>query len=825
LSKIAQTLTNLFKAHRLVFWYDADASMREEYEAVELTDVRKLLIDENEFGIKYEVLKKEPNQKFLIYAPFSQPKDEENWLLDLLLSHHIFSADKESLILLELGLDIRAKPLIAKYAQFFKSSKRIQAFKAIIRPDDSSRLFSLKLLAIALHTEADFEEILLKVLSAEKWYAELEKLKLSEDFWWHVRQRFGYESDVAHLDDLLFKLLENHFYFYVDKSKAKLNNEARLFVKNWMDSSRYKDAYIRAEQKVTQTLGIEERVLEYDYKKLLRCDTYEKCEQLLIKEILQSLKEEQFEAGEILKMIESREHTFWYGGYRHIYTALKFAARLISFVKETDFKMPDFTGGIVQYQNRWYQGDAYYRKYIYHANHAEHIELLKPLNSMIDDLYLNSYLRVLNDNWQNFISDYGAPQSVAFQKDFFAKQIVPLLEKKQRVFVIISDALRYECGVELKERLIQSTQNKKAGYDIELNAMVSALPSYTQLGIASLLPHHRISIKANDDTVYIDEKSTRGTQNRNKILQKHHKASVYIDDETFMQFSRDEGRAFCKEHSLIYIYHNEIDATGDKRESEEKVFEAVEHTFVSLTKLVRQIANFNGTNIFITSDHGFVYTNKPTEESEFCKVKADGAKVNRRYIIGKGVEKNRCLQKFTPPKLHLQGDTEIFIARSINKIRKQGGGHRFVHGGGTLQEIVIPSLFVKAKRIDSVKEVDVEVVPLQKITTNTINVTFYQSEPVSEKRVPLTLKAGFYTKDGKLVSEEFTSTFDSSESENRNREKKMHFTFKKEIENHNHETISLILKKVLENSSEEPLYKKIDIKLSLSFFNDFDDDF
>ncbi len=30
-----------------------------------------------------------------------------------------------------------------------------------------------------------------------------------------------------------------------------------------------------------------------------------------------------------------------------------------------------------------------------------------------------------------------------------------------------------------------------------------------------------------------------------------------------------------REHDVLYIYHNRIDAVGDKRESEERVFEAV----------------------------------------------------------------------------------------------------------------------------------------------------------------------------------------------------------------------------------------------------------
>ena len=60
----------------------------------------------------------------------------------------------------------------------------------------------------------------------------------------------------------------------------------------------------------------------------------------------------------------------------------------------------------------------------------------------------------------------------------------------------------------------------------------------------------------------------------------------------------------------MYIYHNQIDATGDKRESEERVFEAVEATLAELVEIIKKLANANYTNMLITADHGFIYQNR-----------------------------------------------------------------------------------------------------------------------------------------------------------------------------------------------------------------------
>jgi hypothetical protein len=51
-----------------------------------------------------------------------------------------------------------------------------------------------------------------------------------------------------------------------------------------------------------------------------------------------------------------------------------------------------------------------------------------------------------------------------------------------------------------------------------------------------------------------------------------------------MAMNGDDCRALVRDHDVIYVYHNRIDATGDKRESEERVFEAVEETLQELIR-------------------------------------------------------------------------------------------------------------------------------------------------------------------------------------------------------------------------------------------------
>lgn len=71
---------------------------------------------------------------------------------------------------------------------------------------------------------------------------------------------------------------------------------------------------------------------------------------------------------------------------------------------------------------------------------------------------------------------------------------------------------------------------------------------------------------------------------------------------------RDQGREFVKDARVVYVYHNEIDATGDSASSEEKAFQAVRTTIEELDALISHVLNnLNGRRVIVTADHGFLY--------------------------------------------------------------------------------------------------------------------------------------------------------------------------------------------------------------------------
>ena len=817
MTNLSKRIEELFKNQKVIFWYDNDGLMIEQYNQLQI-NATKLTIDNNEFSIKYKVVNSHEDDKFLIYSPSCEPSASDNWLLGLQLKSYIFSADSVSLLMNDLGIDLDCKPFISRHFKFFDSKSRADGFLKLYTKEDSVRKMAIKMIAVLTKSSYDIENICIKLFASNNAFDDILKYQLESYFWDEIKKIYKYNCENPSIADFGYKLLQNHFYSYVDKTKCELNNEAVLFVKHWMDSSSNKNSYENISKTVEQDLIIENIVNEFDCDKLSICDTYEICEHKILKELGELCITESPNTEKIINLCQARIHTFWYKKYENIYKAYEYGTKLILFAKNLKIKIANFDDGITQYINHFSQADYFYRKYTIHSNRSENLQILQKLDAKIENIYLNDCLRVVNDNWQSHLSGYKA-SNINFQRNFFANNCESFLEKDQRIFIIISDALRYECAHEL-----QVTINGINRYHAKLSPMIGVLPSFTQLGVASLLPNKKLSFDSKDDSVFVDGLSSKGSENRNKILKSKFAKSCYISSEDFLNLDKENGREFSKNHNLIYIYHNEIDATGDKRESETKVFEAVENTFETLQKIIKHIFNINGTNIFLTSDHGFLYQNTQTAESELCKVEKteDANRFNRRFIIAKNIEKNNCIDIFNAKDLCIDDEIQIALAKSVNKMRMQGGGNRYVHGGGALQEIVVPLLQITKKRTDDVRHVEVSCLPISQITTNSVMLSFYQEEPIDDKIKPITIKIALFSKDGEQLSNAQIHAFDSVDSYDRNRETKLKFDLKSSASNYSGQTIVLKMKKLLDNSNEEITIKEYSIKLQLSFANDFD---
>lgn len=222
--------------------------------------------------------------------------------------------------------------------------------------------------------------------------------------------------------------------------------------------------------------------------------------------------------------------------------------------------------------------------------------------------------------------------------------------------------------------------------------MLGVLPSYTQLGMAALLPGKNLEMDGATSNVNLDGQSTVGTQNRSDIVKAAlNGRGVALQAEQFLEMNtKTEGRALMRDHDVVYIYHNAIDTVGDSASTEAQTVDAVERAFGELMRILKKIANINASNMLLTSDHGFLFQQEALAEGDMAVLPqaADWTYRNRRFAIGAKVQNGPGVKLFQAADLGLAGEWAAAFPLSLGRFPLKGSGKRYVHGGVALQEVV-----------------------------------------------------------------------------------------------------------------------------------------
>ncbi|GGN18417.1 uncharacterized protein (TIGR02687 family) [Actinoplanes campanulatus] len=820
-------LRRRFETNRLVFWHDPDGEYAGELDSLDLGDVRIVRVENNEYGLKHRMLRAEPERRFLVYRPGPAPADIGNWLLDLELTYGVFTADRVSLVRQELGLTGEGMDeALRAHERFFRSAKRVQALRALLGPADDARLLRAKMSAVLLgQREHSLLEITRTVLTehageSRPRFEALADHGLDEFFWRGTASIYGYSSSRPSVDDFVLWLFREADRGFRADGAGGLHNIARDFGSLRYDV-RSREAMKTLARRVAATIGYAEGIRETGYRDLLGTDVFEETEQRIVRDLARGVDERTVTAREVTEAVRQRQSSVWFDGHRRLYAAIGSASDLLTAIGCLDLSMRSFDEGLERYRTEWFRIDQLYRRFIHAARTAESPVPLEGLRARVERHYTNKFLYELGAAWQRQVdtADRWRSAALSSQTSFFAEHVQPVIrDGRRRAVVIVSDALRYEIADELGSRIRQEDR-----FDATLGAVLGVLPSYTQLGMAALLPHTTIGHSPGGDPVLVDGMPSNGTANRSRILAAA--GGRAIQAEAVLALTRDELRELYQQHQVLYVFHDRIDATGDKPATETRVFEAAEETMRELVDLVKRLANANATNILITADHGFLFQHTPLADAFHLSTQPAGDEirvVNRRYVLGRGLREDPAFSTFTADRLGLAGDLEVQVPKSVHRLRLPGAGSRFVHGGATLQEVVVPVLTVGKKRRSDTELVGVEVLPeTDKITTGQLVVKLYQTRPVSEKVRPRQLRACLYAGDV-LISDRPELVFDQESADTRDRYQNVVLLLTQEANDHNNRAVEFRLEEPIPNTSQWRPYARAMYTLRRSFTSDFD---
>lgn len=837
-AKIQQALGKEFARRRVIFWYDPADDLigwQQEFDALQLPGVEKLIVRNNEFGVKHRIAREQPQQKFLLYfRGQSQPADTENWLLDQLLAHgQPFSPDRPSLALIDAGLPLEFKPLTTRHLEFFRSADRVARLKEWLQADDAEPAVLAKMIAVVCRAEPGVESCLLALLGelasekGDRW-TQLVKYSLDQIWWRQVGAHFGYAAPTPSLLDLVLGI----FRAVTPLGGASVLDarQSRVFLNRWKDSEAHRESFELLSAKADQLLNVSASLNQIkDHAPFLAHETYRRLDFKILSDLRDGLLSGSLAPPEVGKRADARSRLHW---ARHdaailaSYQALMVAAEFMERLPKLDLTIESFDAGLEKYASTWWRMDQLYRKFVQHTTESGQTALLSALEERIHGFYTNDFLGTLAARWQEWVDRSAAWSSttVPSQREFVPRFVLPQLQEGRTVLVLISDALRYEAGQELAERLLREDR-----WLANVRTQLGVLPSFTQLGMAALLPHTTLGFEPKGQTVLADGVNTAGTEARAKILASRFggEATALSAADFLALNSKTDGRELSRANRVIYVYQNVIDKVGDTRDTEHKTCAAVDEALDEAIRILKKGAAINISHFLVTADHGFVYQHNSLEDNDFIDAEEPETclQFQRRFIIAQklGTPDPR-LRCFRAADLGLSGEFAFALPKGVQRLRLQGSGSRYVHGGASLQEVVVPVLEVRKERVSDVEPVDVDIVrAIQTITTGQVTITFVQSAASGEKRLPREVRAGFYSKTGLLISDVKAMRFDAASEDLRQRERRERFIFGREADAFNQQDVDLRLEEPVSGTNQFALYKEFTFKLQRQFESDFDD--
>lgn len=851
-----------FAEHRIVFWHDPDKRFLEELDNLELENVTLLdMTDQSQLAVKKRIEIDEPEQQFLLWFPHDAPPKEFDWLLDIRLYSTEFHADFAAITLNTLGIPhLGLREHIQRRKAFF-SIKRLSALKGLVTEQENEASLDKKMVAVIAGVKtAKTEEILFSLITQyinqqkdddsdlENTLAMLKRHDLEGVLWDILNQEMGYQAEHPTLENLILKLFCTDLSAQADPQKREWLEKnvlvtpsgrasALAFMVTWRADRRYKDAYDYCAQQMQDALRPEDQYRLSSPYDLHECETTLSIEQTIIHALVTQLLEESttLDREAFKKLLSERQSKYWCQTrqeYCAIYDALRQAERLLNLRNRhiDGFHYQDSATFWKAYCEELFRFDQAYRLFNEYALlvHSKGAMILKSLDDYIEALYSNWYLAELSRSWNKVLEAENRMQEwriagVPRQQNFYNEVVKPQFNNPQikRVFVIISDALRYEVAEELGNQI-----NTEKRFTAELRSQLGVLPSYTQLGMAALLPHDEICYQAgNGDIVYADGLSTSGTPNRDTILKKYKGMAVKSDD--LLKWKNQQGRDLIRDYEVVYIWHNTIDAMGDSASTEEKTFEACRNAVVELKDLVTRVINrLHGTRIIVTADHGFLFQQQPLsgQDKTTLQIKPDNTiKNHKRFIIGHQLPADDfCWKGKVADTAGVSDSSEFLIPKGIQRFHFSGGA-RFVHGGAMLQEVCVPVLQVKALQKTAAEKQPqrrpVDIVnyhPLIKLVNNIDKVSLLQTHPVGELYEPRTLNIFIIDNANNVVSGKERICFDS---DNNTMEKRVRdVTLKLIGANFNRRNEYWL---ILEDAQTETGYQKYPVIIDLAFQDDF----
>ncbi|WP_367295973.1 BREX-1 system phosphatase PglZ type A [Levilactobacillus yonginensis] len=779
INQIITTLKKRFtEQNQFVFWYDDNGDFVDSIAAIReaLSTVADVYIMQpgRQLETKQHLLTLDRQDKVLVYSPTAEPALEEDHLRSIVLYSGRFSADSKEILRKELGLPDELKPFIQKYAAYFGSNRRRKLFAQydLASYQENPELAIMAALVQLNQPIVDFfdilQEVLRKGIKESMALSDFEHYRVRQAFWSEINTRFGYASESPKLEELMTGLYVTVAFQQMERAVPKeqamydLSDHAanvQTFMQQFSsrkesDGSGAEDSFDSIGELVWQNIDGDRAFKGDKIDDLAKSDVFPRFDQLILLWIQERLQLEDLDsrlAGQTIPEITRTRLETHYGNKPRFARLYRMMRRAWNIIHKSHQQPADSMQGLISdyVSQDGYKVDTDYRKFTYYYQMAGMPEQFAKTKKLIESIYVNNYLDNAIYAWNDHL-DFTDLKPKQLQRNFYRYYIGP---EKNRIVVIISDAFRFEAAKELEKKLSREDQVTA----LSMNYLLTGLPSVTYMGMPALLPHRQLALK--DKTLLVDGQLATNREARQEILKRQNPKSVAYALDDLKGATSKEIRAKFSGQEVVYVYHNQIDAIGDNKKTEDDVFKATDEAITEIQQLISRLRTNGISHFYVTADHGYIYRNdqlKETDKIEVAKGEADLK--SQRYLVtprnfevpGVGQQKLSEILANDDPRL-------VYYPKTAN-IFKSSGSFNYVHGGASLQEMLVPLLEVRTtSNRSAAHDVELELFSMNRqITSLTVPLVVRQSAAISATVIPAEFKLYFVNDQDQQISGQTT---------------------------------------------------------------------
>ncbi len=767
----------------IVVWHDPDGSFTETLDTLNLPGVEVIREEDgSRFALKCRLNENLNGQRILLYRRCLRRLDGD-WFADVEARSQSFSADYASVQLRELGAPDtpEMREALQAHRAFLAKKTNMKRIGKLAEACATPQELEVAIMAVALGApEADPVALLRTYLTgaedegATQLLEALDAAGAQASFTAAVRAWTGFTGDVADAAALIQHVLLSALAPRLPERALEPLGACyslphatfcHAVFSEWVHSDQREELFSlcgAVEQATNMEFVLGSVATEnLDYADILPC-----IDAVILRRLFDMVSAGTEHVDAVLDAAAGRRNTAWYPTFSSFYEGVVAAANMQRFYRDHGPALAPGTAEQVWrfYTEHGYQMDRWYRDLHVALTHALREsdgvaynldEDFRSCTDAMEDLYKGWFLKELARRWTgaaeaNLLAQ-GYADGIPRQVDFDLAEVGPLARSSKRAWVIISDALRYEVASELSERLERETKGSCA-----LGAMQAEFPSITKCGMTALLPKGSFTMAevpppGHGLAVMADGREAPTCKAREQAIRAHYPSGVAVRyDEFVNDMTRAERRKRVDDADVVYIYHDTIDAIGDKPATERKVFTACDEAIDEIVACVQLIVReFNAAGIVVTADHGFLYTAVPLTESEHAvlsDVSGEVVEAGRRYVVAREGATSDPLVKVALPASGAGGADALvgFAPRECMRLRQPGGGENYVHGGISLQELCVPVLRFTNKRAGSKGYVENApagislVSQIDTISNSIFTLELLQENPVGGKVLPAT---------------------------------------------------------------------------------------